>query len=61
MDDEVCEWRMWWGIDCEYYITTCDNAFQFFSGTPKENNFSFCPYCGKKLAEIEEKEPHENI
>ena len=43
---EKCEWT--WGSS-EYYETGCDKAFLFFDGGPSENNFEFCPYCGREL------------
>ena len=27
----------------------CGNGFQFMDGTPRENGFKFCPFCGKEL------------
>lgn len=44
---ETCDWI----LDEHYdsWTTTCGNEFQFFAEGPKENNFKFCPYCGRKL------------
>lgn len=32
--------------------TTCEEIFQTIDGTPSENSFRFCPYCGKPLEEV---------
>ena len=32
--------------------TECGNLFIFELGTPTENRFKYCPYCGKQLTEI---------
>lgn len=39
----------WAKIDDEmmdYWQTSCENAFAFEDGTPIDNGFNFCPYCG---------------
>lgn len=46
--NEYCTWSededgMWW--------TDCDQIHVFFDGTPTENSYKFCPYCGKELKE----------
>ena len=33
------------------YETNCGNLFMFNDGTPSENGFEFCPYCGRELRE----------
>lgn len=30
------------------YDTECGNRFVFIYGTPEDNGFKFCPYCGKE-------------
>ena len=34
---------LWW--------TACKEIHEFFDGTPTENSYKFCPYCGKELKE----------
>ena len=29
--------------------TDCENGFYFESGSPEENGFKNCPYCGKRI------------
>lgn len=33
------------------YQTGCGNLFEFNEGTPAENEFRFCCYCGQKLVQ----------
>lgn len=52
-----CEWRM---IDEEanVYDTTCRNPHILLEGSPTDNNYEFCPYCGKEIKVADEpKEP----
>jgi hypothetical protein len=46
-----CDWQTDVGYfgDDRYYATACDETFFFSEGTPKENNFVYCPYCGGKI------------
>jgi len=45
--DGCCEWCR--EEDHDMFGTGCGNCFEFYDGGPKENNFKYCPYCGKKL------------
>ena len=39
-----------WDLDPEgFYETDCGHAFRFDDGGPKDNDFTFCPYCGRSL------------
>ena len=43
-----------WSQDCsgsDTYATQCGHYFSITDGTPTENNFKFCVFCGKKLLE----------
>ena len=31
------------------YGTDCLNVFSFPDGTPEENGFNYCPFCGKEI------------
>ena len=47
ISDDVCEWKY---NDTEYYWeSSCDHLHIFMSDGPKENEYDFCPYCGKKI------------
>ena len=41
-EDDSC-----WAAAC------CDRLFVFNDGTPSENGFRYCPYCGLELSENE--------
>ena len=36
-----------------YYVTECENAFQFTEGGVEENHFEYCPYCGGAIIYVE--------
>lgn len=46
--EDCCEWRL---IDYEanVYDTTCRNPHILLEGSPTDNSYEFCPYCGKKI------------
>lgn len=44
------------GEDSDTWSTTCGHYFTLNEGTPKENNFKFCVFCGKKIKQDEWKE-----
>ena len=51
VSDDVCEWKY---NDTEYYWeSSCEHLHIFMSDGPKENEYSFCPYCGKKIKVVE--------
>ena len=47
-----CKWT--YDDDYDKWDTQCDNAFVVYEGTPSENNFKYCPYCGKEISELME-------
>ena len=51
VSDDVCEWKY---SDSEYYWeSSCEHLHIFMSDGPKENEYDFCPYCGKKIKVVE--------
>lgn len=46
--EDCCEWRL---IDYEanVYDTTCRNPHILLEGSPTDNSYEFCPYCGKEI------------
>ena len=48
VSDDVYEWRLR-DEESNVYDTTCRNPHILIEGTPRENNYSYCPYCGKKI------------
>ena len=45
-----CEWIQ--DLDDDYWTTGCGALFQMNEGTPTENGFLYCPYCGKLLEDV---------
>lgn len=50
--EEVCEWKLF-DEETNAYNTTCGGAFWFNDGSPKDNGFKYCPYCGRKIKVVE--------
>lgn len=46
-----------WTLDERHFMydTSCGNAFQFSHGGLRDNNVTFCGYCGGKIAQTEGK------
>ena len=47
----MCEWRLC-DEEANVYDTSCRNPHILIEGTPQENNYEFCPYCGKKIKTV---------
>ena len=50
--DDVCKWKLC-DEEASVYDTSCGNPHILIEGTPKENNYEYCPYCGKKIKVVE--------
>ena len=48
VDDDVCE-RKLEDEEANLYLTGCQQRQLIFEGTPKENGYRYCHYCGKKI------------
>ena len=49
--DDVCEWKY---NNSEYYWeSSCEHLHIFMSDGPGENEYKYCPYCGKKIKVVE--------
>ena len=46
---EWIEMRDPWGDDPYYNCSCCNDAFVLLEGTPKDNNYNFCPNCGADM------------
>ena len=55
-ENKYCYWSRA-DEDSDCWETSCDQAFCLDEGTPTENKFKYCSYCGKPLIEDENKEP----
>ena len=47
--NDSCLWK-WDDFSCTY-TSACDNMFFFDTGTMTENNFTHCPYCGRRAVD----------
>lgn len=54
-EEEFCEWEPW-DEEANCYHTSCENAHFFVDGSPKDNKHVFCPYCGRKIKEVQDGE-----
>ena len=52
VSDDVCEWKLE-DEEANLYMTGCQQRQLIFDGTPKENGYIYCPYCGKKIKVVE--------
>lgn len=43
-----CEWKLE-DSESNLYVTWCENRQLIFEGTPEENGYKYCPYCGRKI------------
>lgn len=51
-DQELeCKWKL--EEEGNLYVTECENRHIVFDGTPEENGYRYCPYCGKKIKEVD--------
>jgi len=49
---DECVWREDDGV----WETDCKHEFVINEGTPAENDFKYCVYCGRKIKEFPEEE-----
>lgn len=47
-----CYWRQESPTYPMYWNTECDRSHVFTEGGPKENEFKFCPFCGKTIRTV---------
>lgn len=45
---EFCEWTQECSIE-DIYNTKCKNSHIFFDGGPIDNEYKYCPYCGRQI------------
>jgi len=58
--DNTCKWILPEVIYTEdfdeVWETSCHHFYIFLDGGPKENDFVYCPFCGKRMVAIREYE-----
>lgn len=50
--NEFCEWIRD-NDEFDVYDTKCRNRHVFFEGSPEDNEYVYCPYCGKEIKVVE--------
>jgi len=50
-EPDTCTWQQDGDSDSGVYGTSCRRYFNFEDGTPEDNKFAWCCFCGKKLAQ----------
>jgi hypothetical protein len=50
---KTCKWHESSEWEEDIWFTECGNAQVFTSGGVKQNNYKYCPYCGKEIEESE--------
>lgn len=45
----TCLWSQEDDIDSDFYGTSCGHYFSIIDGTPNDNGFKFCVFCGKPI------------
>ena len=49
-----CTWKKLGDGDWDIWETDCGHSFYFDDGgSPKEDGFVYCPYCGKRITILE--------
>ena len=47
-------WGIWDEDTNTYECSNCKNPFTLLEGTPEQNTYFYCPYCGCKMDEVVE-------
>ncbi len=47
----VCRWTQ---DEDGTWFSSCGDAHVFTNGTPRDNKYAFCPYCGQSLKQVDE-------
>lgn len=47
---DVCEWK--YNETEDIWESSCGHLLIFMADGPKENEYAFCPYCGRRIAEV---------
>lgn len=51
-DPIYCDWKQTRPYEDDPWATACGNHFFLLEGTPKKNDYNFCPGCGRHIREI---------
>jgi hypothetical protein len=53
VNKETCLWYED-GDDSQVWATECKKYFHLDEGTPEENEFKFCPFCGNEILAVDD-------
>lgn len=51
-DQIYCDWNQNLIPDDESWDTSCKNRYLLIEGRPRDNDYNFCPGCGRHIREI---------
>lgn len=51
-DQIYCDWEQDDPSEDETWETACGNLYILLEGTPKGNDYNFCPGCGRHIREV---------
>lgn len=50
--EESCVWKLDdVGWDDTFWETSCEEVAILLGGSPNDNNFKYCPFCGRQIRE----------
>ena len=44
-----CRWKLSDNPDDTIYESSCGQSWLLIDGTPEENDYNYCPYCGHEI------------
>lgn len=57
IDAPVCSWSG--DFETDQWETACRRTFSLINGNPAENEYSYCPGCGRKIEDVSKFEEEE--
>lgn len=51
--DTFCQWVLGNFDGDVHYETACGHVHMFLDGDPADNNYKYCPFCGKQVTETQ--------
>ena len=49
-ESDCCEWKH--NETADFWEASCEHLCIFMADGPKENEYAYCPYCGRKILEV---------
>lgn len=51
LNKEICRYELLDSDENRWVCNVCEEEYVFFEGTPKDNHYVYCPYCGRVIIE----------